>query len=132
MKLLDLRPRWLTRRIEKVSQLERQIRGYQQECEQVKQVLGMALGYAWYKDDQEQFPGATEADGVFVSETPIEMALLAANALEKLRTLLKATKTEDIVALARAAIQALEPDEQVQLWQELKAQEGVGVKERTD
>lgn len=32
------------------------------------QTLGKALGYPWFKDDQENFPGATEVDGVCVGE----------------------------------------------------------------
>ena len=34
----------------------------------VCQTLGKALGYPWFKDDQKNFPGATEADGVCVGE----------------------------------------------------------------
>lgn len=34
----------------------------------ITQLLGKALGYPWYKDDQKNFPGATEADGVCVGE----------------------------------------------------------------
>lgn len=33
---------------------------------EVCQVLGKALGYPWFKDDQKNFPGATEAGGVCV------------------------------------------------------------------
>ena len=36
------------------------------------QILGKALGYPWYKDDQKNFPGATEADGVCVGEHTAE------------------------------------------------------------
>ena len=35
---------------------------------EVEQILGKALGYPWFKDDQKNFPGATEADGVCVGE----------------------------------------------------------------
>ena len=31
-------------------------------------MLGAALGYPWFKDDQKNFPGSTEADGVCVGE----------------------------------------------------------------
>ena len=34
----------------------------------IQQILGKALDYPWYKDDQKNFPGATEADGVCVGE----------------------------------------------------------------
>ena len=32
----------------------------------IQQILGKALGYPWYKDDQKNFPGATEVSGVNV------------------------------------------------------------------
>lgn len=35
---------------------------------EVCQILGQALEYPWYKDDQKNFPGSTEADGVCVGE----------------------------------------------------------------
>ena len=35
---------------------------------EVEQILGKALGYPWFKDDQKNFPGAMEADGVCVGE----------------------------------------------------------------
>jgi len=36
--------------------------------DEVEQVLGKALGYPWYKDDQKNFPGTTVADGVCVGD----------------------------------------------------------------
>ena len=36
--------------------------------DEICQVLGKALGYPWFKDDQKNFPGATEAAGVCVGE----------------------------------------------------------------
>lgn len=42
--------------------------GLRTELWEVEQILGKALGYPWYKDDQKNFPGATEADGVCVGE----------------------------------------------------------------
>jgi hypothetical protein len=35
---------------------------------EVCQRLGKALGYPWFKDDQENFPGATEENGVCTGE----------------------------------------------------------------
>jgi hypothetical protein len=46
----------------------RKIRGYQHHLNECEQIAGKALGYPWYKDDQKNFPGATEADGVCVGE----------------------------------------------------------------
>lgn len=43
--------------------------GYSKTQHEIKQVLGKALGnYPWYKDDQKNFPSATDADGVCVGE----------------------------------------------------------------
>ncbi len=35
---------------------------------EIEQRCGKALGYPWYKDDQKNFPGTTDADGVCVGE----------------------------------------------------------------
>lgn len=53
---------------EEVSKLKRQRDGYQRHMHECEQIAGKALGYPWYKDDQKNFPGATEADGVCVGE----------------------------------------------------------------
>ncbi|SPU44282.1 Lar family restriction alleviation protein [Brevundimonas diminuta] len=68
--------------------------------DEICQSLGKALGYPWFKDDQRNFPGATEENGVCVGEHVAESiadeaasrisALLAENAA--LRSNL--TKTE--------------------------------------
>lgn len=54
---------------------------------EIKQVLGKALGnYPWYKDDQKNFPGATDADGVCVGEHVAEtIAEEAANVIVQLK-----------------------------------------------
>lgn len=51
-----------------VTELKRQRDGYQWHMHECEQIAGKALGYPWYKDDQKNFPGATEADGVCVGE----------------------------------------------------------------
>ena len=51
----------------------------------VCQELGKALGYPWYKDNQEIFPGAMEADGVCVGDHVAEsLAAEAARRIERL------------------------------------------------
>jgi hypothetical protein len=35
---------------------------------EIQQIAGKALGYPWFKDDQKNFPGATDQDGVCVGE----------------------------------------------------------------
>ena len=56
----------------RISELEAEIarlhRDYYAYEHEIQQLLGKALGWPWYKDDQKNFPGATEADGVFVGE----------------------------------------------------------------
>jgi hypothetical protein len=42
--------------------------GMAKENEEVCQALGKALHYPWFKDDQKNFPGATEEAGVCVGE----------------------------------------------------------------
>lgn len=57
------------------------------EDNEIEQILGKALGYPWYKDDQKTFPGATEADGVCVgAHVPATLAAEAATRIEKLET----------------------------------------------
>jgi len=58
---------------------------------EVCQTLAQALGrYPWYKDDQTNFPGATEADGVCVGEHVAEsLALEAGREIERLRAALE-------------------------------------------
>lgn len=38
------------------------------EFREIEQIAGQALGYPWFKDDQKNFPGTTEADGVCIGE----------------------------------------------------------------
>ncbi len=49
---------------------------------EVQQILGKALKYPWFKDDQVNFPGSTEKDGVCVGEQVA--ATLAMEAAEKI------------------------------------------------
>lgn len=51
----------------------------------IQQTLGKVLGYPWFKDDQKNFPGATEADGVCVG--PHVAASLAAEAAARITAL---------------------------------------------
>ena len=53
---------------------------------EIEQILGKVLGYPWFKDDQKNFPGATEADGVCVGEhVPETIAEAAASEIVRLR-----------------------------------------------
>lgn len=61
------------------------IAGFRQELDEVEQTLGKALGFPWFKDDQKNFPGATEANGVCIGEHTA--GTLAQSAAEKLANL---------------------------------------------
>lgn len=50
----------------------------------IEQALWKALGYPWFKDDQKNWPHATEADGVCVGDhTPESLAIEAADRIEQ-------------------------------------------------
>lgn len=69
----------------RIADLERQIKGYQSECREVEQTLGRALGCPRFCDDQNNFPGSTNADGVCVGEhTPATIATEAARRIADL------------------------------------------------
>ena len=69
-----------------IAETERLREGIARESRDVEQPLGKALGYPWYKDDQKNFPDASEADGVCVGEhTPASIAAEAASEIERLR-----------------------------------------------
>lgn len=58
----------------------------QQELNEVEQILGRALGYPLYADDQKSFPGATAADGVCTGDhTPISLAMETAARITELK-----------------------------------------------
>lgn len=66
----------------------------QEELWKVEQILGKALDFPRYCDDQENFPGTTDADGVCVGDlTPGVLAQMAA---ERLR-LMEGTTLVDYV-----------------------------------
>jgi hypothetical protein len=80
---------------EQVIELKRLIRGYQKECSDVEQALGVALDYQWFRDDQKNFPNATDADGVCIGEhTPGSIAMEAAQKIVGLKTIIKDLDTE--------------------------------------
>ena len=59
-------------------------RAIARQNQEIEQTCGKALGYPWFKDDQKNFPGATEADGVCVGEHVAETIVAElANAYQK-------------------------------------------------
>jgi hypothetical protein len=72
------------------AQQQAKVEGYQRECNEVEQTLGAALGMPWFKDDQKNFPGATEADGVCVGEhIPATIAMEAAQMIAQQQAMLE-------------------------------------------
>ncbi len=55
------------------------------ELREIEQILGAALGFPWFKDDQKNFPNATESDGVCIGDhTAWSLALMAADKIKAL------------------------------------------------
>lgn len=59
--------------------------GYRKELHAVEQALGVVLGYPRFCDDQKNFPGSTEADGVCIGEHVA--STIAIEAAERIRKL---------------------------------------------
>lgn len=56
-------------RLEEQSEKIKRLReGFLQQNQEIEQTCGKVLGYSWFRDDQKNFPGATEKDGVCVGE----------------------------------------------------------------
>jgi hypothetical protein len=55
------------------------------ENDEICQILGSALGYPRYCDDQKNFPGATEESGVCVGDhVAVTLAMEAARAINRM------------------------------------------------
>jgi hypothetical protein len=58
---------------------------YLKTSHEIKQILGKSLNYPWYKDDQKNFTGATEEDGVCTGEhAPETIAMEASRKIKEL------------------------------------------------
>lgn len=83
----------------------RLIQGARSQADEVMQTLGKVLGYPWFKDDQTNFPGATEADGICPGDHIAEtMAAEAAEAIARLTR-----EVEEVRARAERLEEALRP-----------------------
>lgn len=81
----------------------------------IQQTLGRALGYPWFKNDQKNFPGSTEADGVCVGDHVAES--LADEAADKIAALRAALSTARADALEEAAkLAEAKADEWATVW----------------
>jgi uncharacterized small protein (DUF1192 family) len=95
--------------------------------DEVSQTLGKALGYPWFKDDQQNFPGATEANGVCVGEHVAEsIAAEAAGRITHLTEELSDLRAE----LVGAKGDALAADQRAEQAEAQLAEHGVGECER--
>lgn len=71
----------IIKRDKKISSL---INAISKENDEICQALGKALHYPWFKDDQENFPGANEETGVCVGEhVAVSIAEEAAKWIER-------------------------------------------------
>lgn len=68
-----------------VAPVTRKLYNYRTSESNIQQILGKALHYPWYKDDQKNFPGATEENGVCVGDHVAES--LAMEAAKRIRDL---------------------------------------------
>jgi len=91
-----------------VAELKRSRDYYENACVQMDgeicQMLGQALGYPWLKDDQKNFPGATEAEGVCVGDHVAEtIAMEAARRIGELERERDEARAENEQLRARVA-----------------------------
>lgn len=81
------------------------VRALSKQNEMICQILGKVLGFPWYKDDQKNFPGTTEEDGIceghYVAE---DLAHMAADRIVSLEEQLKA---KNVPSLASESILTL-------------------------
>lgn len=90
------------------TELERLRAACSRENEEICQVLGRALGYPRFADDQANFPGATDADGVCVGDhVAASLAAEAADEIGRLRS--AAPGRETIESIARWADETFGP-----------------------
>lgn len=81
-----MRNEYEAERTQLLARIEHLQTGYMAELNVVEQALGAALGYPRYCDDQVNFPGTTEADGVCVGEHVAgTIAMEAAGKIVKLK-----------------------------------------------
>jgi len=98
--------------------VEQRTAEFQRHDGELQQICGQALGYPWFKDDQKNFPGATEKDGVCVGEhVGITIAQELANAYRKRTAELEAVKadTKNMLDVATSRLREQVADLQAEL-----------------
>lgn len=91
---------------------------------EIQQILGKVLGYPWYKDDQKNFPGATEKDGVCTGEhVAATLAMEAADRIKHLEYIVEPIQG----SIDRSIAAGRKVDEWVAYAKELEASLGTAV-----
>jgi hypothetical protein len=76
---------------------------YHRSAAEIDQTLGRALGYPRYCDDQKNFPGTTDADGVCTGDhVPESLAAEAANLITRLKGELEEARYQAFRDMAKA------------------------------
>jgi hypothetical protein len=83
--ILDDGARIIDEHREVIAKLNKQNVKMLEEFREIDQILGKALNYPWFKDDQENFPNATEADGVVTAGPTWHVATHAADKIKELQ-----------------------------------------------
>ena len=79
---------------------------------EAEQILGKALGYPWYKDDQKNFPGCNESDGVCTGDhTLVTLAMEASRHIASLSAKPVEVGNTELAALAVEAFNKTEKPE---------------------
>lgn len=69
-----------------IERLKHVARNLWRESLEIEQILGKVLGYPWFKDDQKNFPDATEEHGVCVGDHgAITLATEASDKIKQLK-----------------------------------------------
>ena len=114
-------------RLEQLSEKIKRLReGLLKQNQNIEQTCGKVLGYPWFKDDQKNFSGATEKDGVsvgdHVAETIVsELAKKHAEALSRIKRLEEAGN-ELLWAFCPASVSMMTERESdaLKLWNKAK------------
>lgn len=91
--------------------------GIAKQNQTIEQACGKVLGYPWFKDDQKNFPGSTEKDGVCVGD----------HVAETIVSELASRYTESLARIKRLDGRCQALDDQVSNLLEICRQHGVDV-----
>jgi len=106
-------------RLEQLSEkVKRLYEGILKQNQEIEQTCGKVLGYPWFKDDQKNFPGATEKDGVCVGDHVAETIVseLAKRHTEALARIKRLEEAGDFMAYN----EQLDFEELVERWRKAK------------